>query len=241
MFEYIGRAWLVEARLELRLDKDVVDFNCHVSRVKPRSDVPASVWSDIRKRIILSERGKIFLGILLRDENKVAVLYARPCRLCPSSPSISPPTTNTCRGRSKRPYPSAPRRACVPASCRGASTQSYTLLCAPRRACTPIRRKRSVMHRNRASTFRPRPSIPSANAPRHDRRVRHRTPSASCTPQLRVLHPTTATIAAKSAVIIIFFIAVSLSLRPLRSLRPNHSRPNQRLSARKHMPCHHLS
>ena len=31
------------------------------------------------------------------------------------------------------------------------------------------------------------------------------------------------------------------SLRPLRSLRTNHPRPNQRLSVRKHVRCHHLS
>ena len=110
---------------------------------------------------------------------------APSCRLCPSSPSISPPTTNTCQGRNKIRFPSAHGQACVPASCRDASTQNSTLLCAPRRDCTPIRRKRPVMHKNRASTFRPRPSTPSANAPRHDRRARHRTPSASCIPQPR--------------------------------------------------------
>ena len=35
VLEYIRGGWLVEARLELRLDKDVVDIDTYVSRVEP--------------------------------------------------------------------------------------------------------------------------------------------------------------------------------------------------------------
>ena len=64
VLEYIVGTWLVKARLELRLDEDVVDFDSQVFRVKPRGGEPTSVRSDIRK-IHLAERREMFLGIFL--------------------------------------------------------------------------------------------------------------------------------------------------------------------------------